>query len=101
LRAQANAEHRFAGGDGLANRGHFHGEVRVMVYLVAVHRAAEHDQAVIAAEVGYGIRLAAEVLVADAKAGIAQQGVERAEYFVRNVLEDKQAMHGPGNPLQL
>ena len=94
LRAQANAEHRFAGGDRLTNRGHFHGKVRVMVYLVAVHRAAEHDQAMIAAEVGYGIRLAAEVLVTNAKAGIAQQGVERAEYFVRDVLEYKQPMDG-------
>jgi hypothetical protein len=65
----------------------------MVVHLVAVHRAAEYDQAVVAAEIRYRIGLSAEVLVADAKAGIPQQRVEGAEYFVRDVLKNKQAMH--------
>lgn len=93
LCAQTDAEYRLARRDRCTDSRDFNGQMRVVVHLVAVHRTAEHDQPMVAAEIRNRIRLSAEVLVADAKAGIPQQRVEGAEYFVRDVLENKQAMH--------
>ena len=51
------------------------------VALVHVHRSAEHHETVVAAHVRLGMRLAAEIHVADAEAGFAEQRVEVAERF--------------------
>ena len=93
LSAEADTKYRLACRDGFADGRDLNGQMRMVVYLIAVHRTAKHDQAMIATEIRYRIGLSPEILVPDAKAGIPQQGIEGAEYLVRDVLKNKQAMH--------
>jgi hypothetical protein len=58
-----------------------------------VHRPAEHDQAVVAARVGLGPRVATEIHVADAATAVAEQAIEVAERLGGDVLEDEQFAH--------
>ncbi len=67
--------------------------MREAIRLVHVHRAAEHDQAVVAADIGLQLGLAGEIDVANAKAVTAQQRVEQPQRFAGGVLEDEQLAH--------
>src|SRR5690606_33560215 len=76
-------------------------QIRIDIRLVDVHRSAEHDQAVVAANVRYGVRLAREVDVAHAKARPAQERIERPERLAGGLRNDEQVAHistgvGPG-----
>lgn len=93
LATEADAEYRLLCQYCSTNDVDFGREVRKLLDLVHVHRAAQHHQAVVAADVGLGMRLAAEIDVADPEAGVAQQRVEVAEGFRRDVLEDEQFAH--------
>src|SRR6185295_5996694 len=63
------------------------------IRLVDVHGAAEHDEAVVTADVGPLIRLAREVDVTNAEAGAPEHRVEDAQWFAGGVLKDEQLAH--------
>ena len=93
LRAEADAENRNAALDGLAHQADLGLEMRVLVDLVDVHRAAEKHEPAVAVEGRLGVRVAAEVHVADTEAGALEERVERAEDLVGDVLADEKLAH--------
>ena len=86
LRAEADAEHGLVRVHGLADHRHLGEQVGVQLGLVDVHRSAEHDDAVVTPRVRFGLRLAAEVDVADTEAAVAQQRIEVSEGLGGDVL---------------
>ena len=97
LRAQADAEDGNVALQRFLDGGDLGGQMRKVIRLVHVHRAAEHDEAVVAADVRLLLRLAREIDVADAEAVPAQHGVEQSEGFAGGVLEDEELAHRCGN----
>src|SRR4030095_16065421 len=93
LTAEADAEHRESGGDGLADQLDLGREMGMAFRLVDVHRPAEHDETAVACEARARVGIAAEVHVADAEAVAAKERIEGAEDLVRHVLEDEQTAH--------
>ena len=70
--------------------------MRVAIRLIDVHRAAQHDEAVVAADVGPLIRLARKVDVTNAEAGAPEHRVEHAQRFAGGVLKDEELAHAVG-----
>ena len=104
LATEADAEHGLLRIHRLADELDLGLEVRELLHLVDVHRTAEHDEAVVPANVRLGLRFAAEIHVADAESRRTQQRIEVAERFGGDVLEDEQFRHvralcfeGPAN----
>ncbi len=93
LAAEADAEHGLLRIHRLADDLDFGLEVRELPRLVDIHWSAEHDEAVIPANVRLRVGLAAEIHVADAESGRTQQRIEVTERFGGDVLEDEQFRH--------
>jgi len=67
--------------------------MRMPVLILDVHRAAKHDQAVVAVHIWHGVRLALEVVEADAMTAIADSRMQRAQRLGCDVLEDHETGH--------
>ncbi len=67
--------------------------MRELLYLIDVHRPAEHDEAVVAADVGPLIGLTRKIDVTDAEPRAAEHRVEHAQRFTGGVLEDEEFAH--------
>jgi hypothetical protein len=93
LGTQANAKHRLAVAQGRFDGLQFGLEMRVPVLILHIHWSAKNDQPVITIYIGLGVRVALEVVEADAVAALADTGMQGAERFRRNVLEDHQTGH--------
>ena len=89
LAAQADSKHWLAGEHRFADQRHFGAQVWKRTNLVDVHRATEHDEPVVPADIGLRAGIAFEVDVLDPAARLPQQRVEVAERFRRNVLENE------------
>ena len=89
LRAEADAEHRLALFQHFLDRAHLVGEVRALRMVLHVHRSTQHHQPAVAVDVELGVRVALEVLEADAVTAPPDQRVERAQRFGGDVLEDE------------
>ena len=93
LRAEADAQHGL-----VLAQGSFDGlssvrQVRVPVLVFHVHRSAEHDQPAIAVDIRLRIRVALEIVEADAVPARADPRIERAQRLGGNVLENHQSGH--------
>ncbi len=94
LRAEADAQHRLVLLQRDLDREQFGFQVRMEMLLVHVHWTAEHDQALVAVDVRLCVRIALEIVEADAVPAGADARMQSAERFGRDVLEDHQAGHG-------
>ena len=94
LAAKADSQHRLTREHGFADQRHFRPQVWELVGLVDVHRSAEHDEAVISANVGLCFRVAIEVHIFDSASRIPQQWIQMAEGLRRNVLKYQDLAQG-------
>lgn len=89
LRTEANAEYRLVLCQGALDRLEFGAQVWSPRLILDIHRAAQHDQAAVAVDVGLCVRVAFEVDETDAVAAPPDQGIQRAQRLGGNVLEDE------------
>src|SRR5881394_1840184 len=93
LRAQANAQDRLALTQRGFDRQQFGLEMRVSVLVLHIHRAAEHNQAVITLDVGLRLGMTLEIVEANAMAARSDAGVQCAQRLRGHMLEDHQTRH--------
>ncbi len=87
---------RHLAGQRLADQFHLGGQMRVVAVVPGAHRSAEQHQALIAVQIRAGVRLAAEVDVADAETRLFQCRIEGSEDLERDMLADQDPGHGSG-----
>ena len=93
LCAEADAKNGNLATHCFANCCDLQSEVRVTVYLIHIHRAAQDNQPVVSADVRLRVGVTRKIDVAHAEAGFAQQRIEYAEGLGRRMLENKEFAH--------
>src|SRR5690606_1256700 len=94
LRAEADAQHRLALAQCRFDGLQFSGQVWITFLLIHIHRATQHDQPAIAIDAGLRIRIALEIVEADAVSARADARIERAQRFSGHMLAHPQTRRG-------
>ncbi len=94
LRAQADAEDRFALLEHRLDHAKFGTQVRALGLVFDIHWATQHDQPAIAIHLRLRVRLTFEIDEADPVATPPDQRIQRAQWLGSDVLEYKDAGHG-------
>src|SRR5690606_17907074 len=91
--AQADAQHRLALTQCCLDGLELGGEMRITMLLIHIHRSAKHDQPAITIDAGLRIRIALEIVEADAVPARADARIERTQRFGGHMLEHQQTGH--------
>ena len=93
LRAETDAEHRFALLQHALDAAQFGDQVWATGLVRHIHRAAEHHQALVAIDIGLGVWFAFEIDEANTMAARSDQRVQRSQRFGSDMLKHQNARH--------
>jgi hypothetical protein len=96
LRTKADPEHRPPQPQRALDGTQLGQQVRAVLAVLHIHRAAQHHQPAVALHLGLRLRIALEIDEADPMPARPDQRIQRAERLGGDVLEDQQAGHAEG-----